>query len=528
MTTNGSATVGKRLGRAGGRKTANKLARYAGGADSAEFLAAAKELDATAGGIAAGLASLAAADGQRFLEAPTAAIAPHPYNDPVRSAPQPDSARWNELVDSVRAAGVQVPILLVSREAFLAARPALEPQIGAAAQYVIIYGHRRRAAAAAAGLATVPAVIDDAVLANGGDLDAMTIENLGREDLTELQQAEMFARYSEAGLGQRAIAEKLGVNQSTVSRRLSLLLLAPEVLAAVEGGAIKSTEAAELAGKLPYGPTRPWQVDADTAQDSQERRQDQVAARVLVREGTTPKRAAERGLAERRARHRADREGIEIVDPRARFGTDFQHFAITSPDAVDGGVVAAIDPRQGGLVYYPAEAPTASAPSPAPQTPPVRADGSAKLRITAAKTRRAACPRLVAAAPPRDKLLPLLASQYANGVAGLALSAAGWDLAFEFGRAAGLLSSEYPDVASYRAAAAASTELKRHLEVAWCCAVAGYELRAADRRRPHWDAVDSTYLQLLQDRANYSPSAWERDRLDALTKASTGCEDVTE
>ena len=83
-------------------------------------------------------------------------------------------------------------------------------------------------------------------------------------------------------------------------------------------------------------------------------------------------------------------------------------------------------------------------------------------------------------------------------------------------------------MASYRAAAAASTELKRHLEVAWCCAVAGYELRAADRRRPHWDAVDSTYLQLLQDRANYSPSAWERDRLDALTKASTGCEDVTE
>jgi len=53
-------------------------------------------------------------------------------------------------------------------------------------------------------------VVDDSVLADGGDLGAMTIENLGREDLTELQQAEMFAHYSEAGLGQRAIADKLG------------------------------------------------------------------------------------------------------------------------------------------------------------------------------------------------------------------------------------------------------------------------------------------------------------------------------
>src|SRR5258708_613071 len=109
MTTNGTSTASKRLTRSpGGRKTASKLARYAGGSDSAEFLAAAKEIEA-AGGITAGLASIAAADGQRFVEAPTAAIAPHPYNDPVRSAPQPDSARWVELVSSVRAAGVQVP-----------------------------------------------------------------------------------------------------------------------------------------------------------------------------------------------------------------------------------------------------------------------------------------------------------------------------------------------------------------------------------------------------------------------------------
>ena len=514
MTTNGSSTVSKRLARTPGRrKTANKLARYAGGSDSAEFLAAAKEID-TGGGITAGLASIAAADGHRFVEAPTAAIVPHPYNDPIRSAPQPDSARWTELANSVRAAGVQVPILLVSRSAFVAARPALEAADRARAKYVIIYGHRRRAAAVAAGLETIPAVIDDAVLADGGDLDAMTIENLGREDLTELQQAEMFARYSEAGLGQRAIADKLGVNQSTVSRRLSLLLLAPEVLESVERGKIKSTEAAELAGKLPYGTPRPWQQETDTDQESAHRRTDQLAAYELVVSGATPKRAAERVLAERRARQRAASEGVEIVDPRARFGPDFQQYAITSLAAVDGDVVASIDPLQGGLVYYPAAAAPARDTSPSPQPQPA-ADGSSKLRTAALNSRRAACPRLVAAAPPREKLLPLLAGQYASGLTALAASPAGWSLAFEFSRAAGLATAEHPDVASYRAAATTQIELKRHLEIAWACAVAGYELHAADKGRESWNHIDSTYVQLLQDRANYSPTPWERERIES-------------
>ena len=96
--TTGTAVSTKR---AGGRKTANKLTRYAGGAESSELLAAAQEID-SAGGITAGLASIAAADGQRFIEAPTEAIAPHPYNAPIRSTPQPDNGRWLELIGFAR------------------------------------------------------------------------------------------------------------------------------------------------------------------------------------------------------------------------------------------------------------------------------------------------------------------------------------------------------------------------------------------------------------------------------------------
>jgi ParB family chromosome partitioning protein len=511
MTTNGSGTVSKRRARpAGGRKTASRLARYAGGADSEEFLAAAQEMNAT-GGITAGLATLAAADGQRFIQAPTAAIVPHPYNPAIRSQPQPDNAHWTELVKSVQAAGIQVPILLVNRSAFVAARPQLETAIGPDAKYVIIYGHRRRAAAAAAGLETVPAVVDDSVLEDDGDLDAMTLENLSREDLTEVQQAELFARYSEAGLGGRAIAEKVGMDQSTVSRRLRLLLLAPEVLEAVERGAIKSAEAAELASQLPYGPARPWQHEADADQESEQRHADQVAAYELVVSGTTPKRAGERVLAERRARQRAAAEGIDIIDPRERFGPGFQQYAMASPDGATGDVVAAIDQLQGGLVYYPV-APKPAPDIAAPPRPQPRAGGS-KLRTAAMKARRGACSRLVASPPPRDALLPLLAAQYAAGLTALASSTAAWNLAYEFSRAAGLATAKHPDVASYRAAATATTGLKQHLEIAWACAVAGFELHASDKGRQSWNHLDATYMKLLQERVNYSPTPWETERL---------------
>lgn len=136
------------------------------------------------------------------------------------------------------------------------------------------------------------------------------------------------------------------------------------------------------------------------------------------------------------------------------------------------------------------------------------------------KARRAVVPRLVTAPPPREKLLPLLAGQYAAGLAGLAASTAGWSLAYEFSRAAGLVTAEHRDVAAYRSAAAQETELKRHLEIAWACAVAAYEIHAADKGRDSWNSVDVVYLGLLQDRANYSPTPWELERIEAARNAS--------
>ncbi|WP_241474179.1 ParB/RepB/Spo0J family partition protein [Mycolicibacterium neoaurum] len=528
MSSNGTPVVKKQNPRkAVGRKTASRLVRFSGGAESAQLLEEARDADPS-GGITAGLASIAAAEGYRFFQAPTKDIAPHPFNAEERSAPDPDSTEWQELVGSVRANGVQVPVLLVSREAFAAARPGLASRISESAAYITIYGHRRCAAAASVGLKTIPAVLDDSVLADGGDLDAMTIENLGRKDLTELQQAEVFARYSEAGFGQRAIAEKLGINQSTVSRKLRLLLLTPEVREAAKQGAIRWTEASKIGGLLPYGPARPWQQDSepgsmpDDEQDSQRRRVEQVAAYRLVADGVTPQRAAERVVAERRARERAEADGVELIDAKQRFGPDFRRHALDSAAAADGPLVAAIDPVQGGLLYFRAgdAASDESRVSGVPAEPPTRAD--AKQRAAAAKARRAACTRLVSSTPAREKLLTLLAAQYAAGLGALASSKAGWSLAYDLGSAAGLNTAAYATVEEYRVASANESETRRQLEIAWTCSVAAYELHTSDRSRSHWNRLDATYIELLQERANYSPTQWELDRLhdQASTNAS--------
>lgn len=173
------------------------------------------------------MSAIAAGSAHRVLQLPVNEIAPHPFNAAERSQPQPDDPKWEELLASVRANGVRLPLLAVGREAFVAARPEAGSSIDPGYRYVLIYGHRRRVAALEADRQSVPVVVDDAILADDGDLDAMATENLGRQDLPDLAEAELFARYSDIGLSQRAIAERLGVNQATVSRRLALLLLAP-------------------------------------------------------------------------------------------------------------------------------------------------------------------------------------------------------------------------------------------------------------------------------------------------------------
>jgi ParB family chromosome partitioning protein len=128
-----------------------------------------------------------------------------------------------ELAASIAQHGVLQP-LLVSEE-----RPG---------HYVLIAGERRWRAARLAGLKAVPAVIRERV-EEERLLELALVENLQRRDLTPLEEARAFDQLRAGlGLSQAEIAERVGIDRSTVANALRLLKLPAEIQELVEGGAL--------------------------------------------------------------------------------------------------------------------------------------------------------------------------------------------------------------------------------------------------------------------------------------------------
>jgi len=149
-----------------------------------------------------------------------------------RLRPNPQQPRHNfdresleELAASIRVHGVLQP-LLVSEE---------PPN-----RYQLITGERRWRAARLAGLTTVPAVIRER-LEDEKQLELALVENLQRRDLTPLEEARAFDHLrSSLGLSQQDIADRVGMDRSTVANALRLLRLPAEVQEMVERGELSA------------------------------------------------------------------------------------------------------------------------------------------------------------------------------------------------------------------------------------------------------------------------------------------------
>src|SRR5579872_5065850 len=117
-----------------------------------------------------------------------------------------------ELADSIRSTGVLQPVLV---------RPAGE-------RYQLVAGERRWRAAAKAGLEKIPATIRS--IEDAGALELALVENLLREALSPLEVAHAYDQLQQTfHLTHEQIAERLGVNRTTVTNTLRLLSLPPEV-----------------------------------------------------------------------------------------------------------------------------------------------------------------------------------------------------------------------------------------------------------------------------------------------------------
>jgi len=168
------------------------------------------------GGLGRGLSALipgapetGEAAGRGFLDVPVSAIAPNPKQPRTHF----DDDALAGLAASIREVGILQP-LVVRRSGD--------------GSYELIAGERRLRAAKAAGLASVPVVLRDS-----GDRDLLRdalIENIHREDLNPIEQAEAFkALLGELGLKQEELADRVGVSRSHIANTIRLLGLPLDV-----------------------------------------------------------------------------------------------------------------------------------------------------------------------------------------------------------------------------------------------------------------------------------------------------------
>src|SRR3990172_619670 len=124
-----------------------------------------------------------------IVEIPLIEIRPSPFQPRKRF----DDKKLDELAASVRAQGILSPVIV-------------RQILGG---YELVAGERRLRAAERAGLERIPAVVRE--MSNAETLEVALIENVQREDLNPVEEAEVYRRLiEEFGLTQEEMAGRVG------------------------------------------------------------------------------------------------------------------------------------------------------------------------------------------------------------------------------------------------------------------------------------------------------------------------------
>ena len=136
------------------------------------------------------------------------------------------------LADSIKEHGVLQPLLV---------RPLLN------GGYQLIAGERRWRASRLAGLTEVPVIIK--TLSDEEAAVISLIENLQREDLTPIEEANGYAKLiKDYGLTQEEAAERVGKSRTAVTNALRILKLPKAVIEMINEGSLSAGHAKALAG----------------------------------------------------------------------------------------------------------------------------------------------------------------------------------------------------------------------------------------------------------------------------------------
>jgi ParB family chromosome partitioning protein len=154
---------------------------------------------------------------------PLGMIAPNPMQ-PRR---QFDDSSLAELAESFKSQGVLQPVIVKKKDN----------------GYILIAGERRFRAARLAELPDIPAIVleekDEATM-----LQMALVENIQREDLNAMEEAEAFRKLvEEAGLTQNQLAAKVGKSRAAVANTMRLLTLPEPIKEMIRSGKLSEGHA---------------------------------------------------------------------------------------------------------------------------------------------------------------------------------------------------------------------------------------------------------------------------------------------
>lgn len=152
-------------------------------------------------------------------------IKPNPYQ-PRKTF---DENHLNDLADSIKQYGILQPIVL---------RKTVQG-------YYIVVGERRFRASKIAGLKYVSAIIKD--LTDEDMMELAVIENLQREDLNAIEEAESYQRLmTDLKITQQEVAKRLSKSRPYIANMLRLLHLPKKIAGMVKDGRLTSAHGRTL------------------------------------------------------------------------------------------------------------------------------------------------------------------------------------------------------------------------------------------------------------------------------------------
>lgn len=174
-----------------------------------------------------------------FADLPLSAITPSLTNPRKTFHP----ARLAELTASIASSGVHQPILV---RPLPASRLEDTSKTSPRPEYELVAGERRYRASLSAKRDTIPAMVRE--LTDDQVLEIQIVENLQREDIAALEEAEGYERLMQhSSITAEQVGDKIGKSRSYIYARLKLLELSQTARQALRDGTIDVSKALLLA-----------------------------------------------------------------------------------------------------------------------------------------------------------------------------------------------------------------------------------------------------------------------------------------